>query len=97
MRNEIKISQLDIDNKYNNIDSFFRSWIDALYSNSLNDKEIIELEVSEVMLNSKNDYTSIKKSKNKTGIYIFLDQDGYPKYIGKGGTSRKKEGKDLYF
>lgn len=69
---------------------------------------VLFLKSSNDLINSKGNssYVNISSSqrekdleitKRKIGIYIFKDSLGRIKYIGKGGTSRESNGKDLLF
>ncbi|MCK5538961.1 MAG: hypothetical protein KAI79_19210 [Bacteroidales bacterium] len=82
---KITISKDEILKKYDNLDTYFRNVIKALYGESnnvniqcFNSKDIINL-------NKKNTIKMLSPYKNKTGVYIFLDDNDIPVYIGVAG------------
>lgn len=99
--NDIHISKDSILQEYSNMDVFFKSAIESLYSGI--SSEVVEvLEVRAIDLindNGINNLEHIDDCQGKTGVYVFLGEDNLPKYIGKGGTSNSNDivAKDLRY
>jgi hypothetical protein len=72
--------------KYKNIDVFFRDCINALYGEGNTNIEVnCFLSSNIVVKNSKYKLSILNSLKTKTGVYIFLDNESIPVYIGIGG------------
>jgi hypothetical protein len=98
--NEILISKESILKEYSDIDGFFKSAIESLYSGTSSVVEIFDVMAKDIINDSdNNNLEHIDKCKRKTGVYIFLGKDNLPKYIGKGGTSNSTDlkAKDLRY
>lgn len=84
--NSYEISQDNILNAYTNLDQFFREIIKLLYQQESSDR--IEKFIAK-------DYKSVRnKFTNKTGVYIFLNEEMIPVYIGEGGIEKKDDLKE---
>ena len=96
MNNNYSISKESILAKYTNINSFFKSCINAFYGDYNTGIEVNCFLPCNIIVNGANNKLSILNIlKGKSGVYIFLDSDRIPVYIGKGGTSKKLTGTDL--
>lgn len=100
VKKEIIISKNKIFNKYSKLDIFFKNCIEVLYGDDNKRIEKGTYNASEIvteLLNNRNEKGSGSFKfldsllKDKTGVYIFLDNKT-PVYIGVGGT---KKGNDL--
>jgi hypothetical protein len=83
----------DILGKYQNMDLFFQECIEALYGkeNEININCFLPRNI--IKNKGNNDLSSLGSLEGKTGIYIFLDSESIPVYIGIGG--QKVNGQDL--
>ncbi len=95
----IILSKDSILNRYQNLDVYFRDCLEALYGkdNGVDIKCFLPCNI--INNTGKNSALALNSLIGKAGIYIFLDQDLVPVYIGKGGTSSSTadDAKDLKF
>ncbi len=97
MINEIVITKDLILSKYDKIDKFFKDCLKTLYneeSNILRSNYVIDKIIN---IEANNYLDKISDCSGYVGIYVFTDDKGFPQYIGKGGTSRKINGRDIKF
>lgn len=91
------ILEKDILLKYKNMDIFFLNCIKSLSGAKNIDIQQDYFFSKDMLKQGRNDLSSLKKLINKTGVYIFLDSNNIPVYIGKGGTSKEIGGRDLKY
>ncbi len=98
MNDNYSISKDSILTKYSNIDDYFKNCINALCGEKNTGIKINYFLPCNIILNGgSNNLSALDALKDKAGVYIFLDSDKIPVYIGKGGTSNELTGKDLKF
>lgn len=94
MLTSFTISLETIMNKYVDLDDFFKASIKSLFSGEESVVKVVDATVAKMIKDDKNnDLAAIDDCNGKTGVYVFWGQDGLPKYIGKGGTSRSTDSK----
>lgn len=76
------ISKDTVLNDYQNMEIFFKAKIEELYNKN---NSCCYLYPSKIINQNKYKLSSLANLKNKTGVYIFLNQNSIPVYIGIGG------------
>jgi len=83
---EIAISKNEIFNKYNNLNTYTKNVINAIYGEEVCAVDLKCFYSKDIIkINGNNNIKILNKYKGKTGIYIFLDNDNIPVYIGVAG------------
>jgi len=96
----ISISKDEILEKYSQMNQYFIDCIRALYGECVQGVDIkCFLPCNIINKNGENFLSILDCLKGKAGVYIFMNNDSVPVYIGKGGTSSSinKKAKDLKF
>jgi len=93
MNNNYSISKESILSKYKKMDKFLKDSIHALYGEDNEIKINCFLPCNIIGRSGSNSYSCFISLKKKTGIYLFLNNDDAPVYIGIGGE--KVNGQDL--
>lgn len=99
---QIIISKDEILTKYRNLDKKVKNIIQKLYTIDKYDKEYqvenFDMRIKKVKIeniineNGKNSYKKyLDFIKEKTGVYVFLDKNNKPLYIGFGGQIDKEQ------
>ena len=99
---QIVISESEILNKYSNLNEKVKFIIEKLYDDSIDEHElklfnitIKKIRLSDMIkLNIQNSYKNLEFVQKKTGVYLFLDKDENPVYIGFGGRGKKQDLKE---
>ena len=99
---QIVISESEILNKYSNLNEKVKFIIEKLYDDSIDEHElklfnitIKKIRLSDMIkLNIQNSYKNLEFVQKKTGVYLFLDKDENPVYIGFGGRGEKQDLKE---
>jgi len=87
-----------ITDKFDLLNNLFKDVINAIEEDKFSNGTLLCAQPNKIIsATSQNNYDTIISTKETVGIYLFLNSDGLPTYIGKGGTSRSSNGKDLYF
>ncbi len=86
----INISKNDILNKYKKFDKYFRDCLDALYGEKNNITINCYLPCN-IINKQKYKLEILKLLEDKTGVYIFIDNENIPVYIGIGGQKQNKQ------
>lgn len=102
IKKQILISKDEIFKKYNYIDLRVKNIIEKLYDDSIDEHElklfnitIKKIRLSDMIeLNIQNSYKNLEFVKKKTGVYLFLDKNENPVYIGFGGRGEKQDLKE---
>lgn len=102
LKNRILISKDEILTKYINLNEKVKFIIEKLYDDSIDEHElklfnitIKKIRLSDMIkLNIQNSYKNLEFVKKKTGVYLFLDKDENPVYIGFGGRGKKEDLKE---
>jgi len=84
---KIIISKEQILEKYLNLDDYFKSVIATLYGEETTLTVKMKCFECKNIVNKEgdNDIKILEEYQNKTGVYIFLDNDNIPVYIGLAG------------
>lgn len=98
IKKQILISKDEILKKHNNFDLRVKDIIEKLYDDSIDKYElklsnitIKKIRLSDMIkLNIQNSYKNLEFVKKKTGVYLFLDKDEKPVYIGFSGRGKKQ-------
>ncbi|PIE80805.1 MAG: hypothetical protein CSA15_01485 [Candidatus Delongbacteria bacterium] len=91
---KILISKDDILSQYSSMNKYFIKCIRALYGESIDDVKLDKFNPSKIINdNGNNNLSSLDILKDRTGVYIFVNNEKVPVYIGVGG--KKVEGQDL--
>lgn len=102
IKKQILISKDEILKKYNYFDLRVKDIIEKLYDDSIDEHElklfnitIKKIRLSDMIkLNIQNSYKNLEFVKKKTGVYLFLDKDENPVYIGFSGRGEKQDLKE---
>lgn len=102
LKNRILISKDEILTKYINLNEKVKFIIEKLYDDSIDEHElklfnitIKKIRLSDMIkLNIQNSYKNLEFVQKKTGVYLFLDKDENPVYIGFGGRGKKQDLKE---
>lgn len=102
LKNRILISKDEILTKYINLNEKVKFIIEKLYDDSIDEHElklfnitIKKIRLSDMIkLNIQNSYKNLEFVQKKTGVYLFLDKDENPVYIGFGGRGEKQDLKE---
>lgn len=102
LKNRILISKDEILTKYINLNEKVKFIIEKLYDDSIDEHElklfnitIKKIRLSDMIkLNIQNSYKNLEFVQKKTGVYLFLDKDENPVYIGFGGRGKKEDLKE---
>ena len=91
----ISISKEQIQTNYQQMDIFFKNGISALYGDNVEENFEVNcfLPCNIIKESGKNSYKCFNTLKNKSGVYLFLNNNTEPVYIGIGGE--KLNGQDL--
>ena len=85
INDDISISKESILSKYKSINSFFKKCLEALYGKNNSISINCFLPCNMIKEGTNNDLKVLMPLKDRTGIYIFLDSNSIPVYIGIGG------------
>lgn len=102
IKKQIVISKDEILNKHKYFDLRVKNIIEKLYDDSIDEHElkffnirIKKIELSDMIkLSIQNSYKSLEFLKKKTGVYLFLDKDENPVYVGFSGRGEKQDLKE---
>ena len=85
INSNIIISYEEIISKYNKLGSFYVSILKGIYGKEANFSIVPFKTKKFISLNSYNNLSGLDYYKNKIGVYIFLDKNQVPVYIGVAG------------
>lgn len=86
--------------EYDALSEYFKSAIKAIFNGESDLFEVIDVKANTLITDdNRNNLARLSACKEKTGIYVFLNREDQPLYVGKGGTSRNNDGnaKDLSY
>jgi hypothetical protein len=90
INSNIIISYEEIISKYNKLDSFYVSILKGIYGKETNSSIVFFKTEKFINLNSCNNLSGLNYYYNKIGVYIFLDKNKVPIYIGVAGEINSK-------
>jgi len=83
---EIIISKDEIFRRYTNLNSYTQDIINKLYGERINNIDILNFLSSNIInLDGSNNIQMLNSYQDKTGVYIFLNEENIPVYIGVAG------------
>lgn len=103
IKDQIIISKDTILGRYNNLDTKTRCIIEKLYEISEFDKEykledfdikIKKIKIDQKIKNINKNYNELDFAKKRVGVYIFLNEENIPVYIGFGGRGNSNDLRD---
>lgn len=90
INSKIEISKDKILNKYNEFDDYFRKVILSLCGD-MNEINLQYFHTNKIVTVCGNNIKILKNFSNSTGVYIFLDKDNVPVYIGVAGIEGSRQ------